>query len=101
MKLAPGPGPLLPNVTLGVYFSRSLNVVTLSRDSVSPVNAWIVSGTFCRLSLRRWAVTVISPISSAAPAAAASSAVSGAAAGAVAANAALPPSSPATAHDRR
>src|ERR1700722_4484155 len=56
----------------------SSTVLTLSWDSVVPVSAWIVIGTFCTLSLRRWAVTTIS--STVAPVAVASAGAAGGAA---------------------
>ena len=41
MKITPWPGPLLAEVTLGRYFTKSSNVETFSWVSVSPVSAWI------------------------------------------------------------
>jgi hypothetical protein len=46
MKMLPEPGPLAPKLTFGVYFTRSLKLVTLSWLSVRPVNACMVAGTF-------------------------------------------------------
>jgi len=43
--------------TLGRYLMYSSIVVTLSWESVSPDRAWMASGTSCRFSVRRCAVT--------------------------------------------
>src|SRR5579871_3665103 len=83
MKIAPWPGPLFANVTLGVYLRRSLNEVALSCESVSPLSACSVIGTLWIDWLRRVAVTMIvfaSSLLGAAAAAAASSAKAGVAA---------------------
>ncbi len=97
----PWPGPLLPNATLGVYLTRSSKFLTLSCDSVSPEKAWIVSGTFWMLSLRRCAVTTMSPSLDCVMGAAALSVAATAGAAVSAADAAVAPSNATSAQDRR
>ena len=58
--MLPWPGPRVAVDTLGRYFTNSSRVETFSSFSVSPVSAWMLMGTFCRFSERRWAVTTIS-----------------------------------------
>ncbi len=76
MKIEPWPGPLPPQVTLGVYFKRSFRVERFSCWMVLLDSACTVIGTFCTDSERRWAVTTTSwtPVSAAVGAAAAAAA---------------------------